>query len=205
MIDGTACGKLGVTGRRGLGAAFVPEERLGHGAVPAFRLSENVVLTRDNLFADAGRRLLGFLDFRRADTTAKRVSEAYDVRKGKPDPEARSLSGGNLQKFVIGRELDRKPEVLIVNQPTWGVDAGAAALIRQALVDLAADGAGVLVISQDLDEIFEIADRIAVISRGHLSDPVPARTMTREQIGLMMAGLGEGKRATTEAAHAHSA
>ncbi len=192
VIDGTSCGTLGVTARRGLGAAFVPEERLGHGAVPAFRLSENVVLTRDNLFADAARHLLGFLDFHRADSTAKRVSEAYDVRKGKPDPEARSLSGGNLQKFVVGRELDRKPGVLVVNQPTWGVDAGAAALIRQALIDLAADGAGVLVISQDLDEIFEIADRIAVISRGVLSPGYDAHVMTLEKVGLLMGGAHGG-------------
>jgi len=192
VIDGTPCGTLGVTPRRTLGAAFVPEERLGHGAVPAFRLSENVVLTRDTLFGDVLRRLLGFLDFRRADETASRVSSAYDVRKGKPDPEARSLSGGNLQKFVVGRELDRKPEVLVVNQPTWGVDAGAAALIRQALVDLAADGAGVLVISQDLDEIFEIADRIAVISRGALSPGYDAHVMTLEKIGLLMGGAHGG-------------
>jgi simple sugar transport system ATP-binding protein len=192
VIDDTPCGHLGVGARRALGAAFVPEERLGHGAVPAFRLSENVVLTRDTIFADAARRLLGFLDFRRADQTAERVSQAYDVRKSRPDPEARSLSGGNLQKFVVGRELDRKPQVLVVNQPTWGVDAGAAALIRQALVDLAADGAGVLVISQDLDEIFEIADRIAVISRGHLSPGYDAHVMTLEKVGLLMGGAHGG-------------
>ncbi len=194
-IEGTACGHLGVAARRELGAAFVPEERLGHGAVPAFRLSENVVLTRDTIFTDAMRRLLGFLDFARADATAARVSTAYDVRKGKPDPEARSLSGGNLQKFVVGRELDRKPQVLVVNQPTWGVDAGAAALIRQALVDLAADGAGVLVISQDLDEIFEIADRVAVISRGHLSPGYDAHVMTLEKVGLLMGGAHGGSEA----------
>ena len=101
----------------------------------------------------------------------------YDVRKGTADPEARSLSGGNLQKFVVGREIDRQPGVLVVSQPTWGVDAGAAALIRQALIDLARAGSAVLVISQDLDEIFEIADRIAVISRGHLSPAEPAATV----------------------------
>ena len=192
VIEGTPCGLMGVAERRDLGAAFVPEERLGHGAVPAFRLSENVVLTRDSVFADAGRRFLGFLDFRAADETATRVSTAYDVRKGKPDPEARSLSGGNLQKFVVGRELDRKPAVLVVNQPTWGVDAGAAALIRQALIDLAADGAGVLVISQDLDEIFEIADRIAVVSRGCLSPGYDAHVMTLEKVGLLMGGAHGG-------------
>jgi len=192
VIDGNLAGHLGVSARRALGAAFVPEERLGHGAVPAFRLSENVILTRDAVFGDRLRRLAGFLDFRRAGSTADRVSQAFDVRKGKPDPEARSLSGGNLQKFVVGRELDRKPTLLVVNQPTWGVDAGAAALIRQALVDLAAEGAGVLVISQDLDEIFEIADRIAVISRGYLSPSYDAHVMTLEKIGLLMGGAHGG-------------
>jgi ABC-type uncharacterized transport system ATPase subunit len=103
------------------------------------------------------------------------------------------LSGGNLQKFVVGRELDRNPAVLVVNQPTWGVDAGAAATIRQALVDLARAGSAILVISQDLDEIFEIADRIAVISRGQLSEAYPASELTREKIGLLMAGEHEVK------------
>jgi simple sugar transport system ATP-binding protein len=122
-----------------------------------------------------------------------RVSERYDVRKGKRDPEARSLSGGNLQKFVVGREIDRKPGVLVVNQPTWGVDAGAAAMIRQALIDLAASGSAVLVISQDLDEIFEIADRIAVLHHGHLSVAEPAATMTLERIGLLMGGAADAR------------
>ncbi len=199
VVDGTIAGQLGIAARRALGAAFVPEERLGHGAVPAFSLSENVILTRDTVFPDALRRFAGFVDFDNAGSTASRVSQAYDVRKGRPDPEARSLSGGNLQKFVVGRELDRKPTLLVVNQPTWGVDAGAAALIRQALVDLAADGAGVLVISQDLDEIFEIADRIAVISRGHLSPSYDAHVLTLEKIGLLMGGAHGGSDAIDEA------
>jgi simple sugar transport system ATP-binding protein len=113
------------------------------------------------------------------------------VRKGKADPPAGTLSGGNLQKFVMGREILREPGVLIVNQPTWGVDAGAAATIRQALIDLASRGAAVVVISQDLDEVFAIADRIAVIHDGHLSEAHPAREVSREAIGLLMAGSGE--------------
>jgi simple sugar transport system ATP-binding protein len=188
-IDGTSCGQLGVTGRRQLGAAFVPEERLGHGAVPEFKLSDNVILTRH---ATADRLVRStFVDARIASEIENRVVGDYDVRMSKDNPEARSLSGGNLQKFVVGRELDRKPDILVVNQPTWGVDAGAASLIRQALIDLARSGSAVLVISQDLDEIFEIADRIAVISRGHLSPLVPAESATRESIGLLMGGLGE--------------
>jgi simple sugar transport system ATP-binding protein len=132
---------------------------------------------------------------------SSRVSKEFDVRKGKPDPEARALSGGNLQKFVVGRELDRRPGLLVVNQPTWGVDAGAAATIRQALIDLARQGSAVLVISQDLDEIFEVADRIAVISRGEMSDPYPATGLSAEKIGLLMAGAHEVK----EQAHAAGA
>ena len=203
-IDGKPCGTLGITERRRLGAAFVPEERLGHGAVPGFTLSENVILTRH---FDGGQLVRsGFLNKQDAGAVSARVSSAYDVRKGKPDPEARALSGGNLQKFVVGRELDRAPGVLVVNQPTWGVDAGASALIRQALIDLARAGSAVLAISQDLDEIFEIADRIAVISRGHLSEAYPAGDLTLERIGLLMAGAHERTGETAaETRHAHSA
>ena len=149
-----------------------------------FVLSENIVLTRHD--ADRASSAPGLLRPRPAgDGLSARVSKDFDVRKAKPDPEARSLSGGNLQKFVVGRELDRKPKVLIVNQPTWGVDAGASALIRQALIDLARAGSAVLVISQDLDEIFEIADRIAVISQGRaVREPVPPREMTYEAVGF---------------------
>ena len=172
IIDEKPCGRDGVTLRRQMGAAFVPEERLGHGAVPGFRLSENVVLTRHS--ADGALVRSGMVQRGDAMNVSERVIKSYDVRKGKPDPEARALSGGNLQKFVIGRELDRSPGILVVNQPTWGVDAGAAATIRQAIVDLAVSGSAVLVISQDLDEIFEIAGRIAVISRGQLSEAYPA-------------------------------
>src|SRR5690606_10566928 len=97
---------------------------------------------------------------------SQRIVTEMDVRKSAEDPEASALSGGNLQKFIIGRELDRKPAVMIVNQPTWGVDAGAAARIRQALIDLARSGSAVLVISQDLDELFELSDSIAVMHDG---------------------------------------
>ena len=117
-----------------------------------------------------------------------RITAGFDVRKGRRDPEAASLSGGNLQKFVVGREILREPGVLVVSQPTWGVDAGAAAAIRQALIDLARRGSAVLVISQDLDELFEIADRIAVIYHGTLSAPLDAAAATREKLGLLMGG-----------------
>jgi simple sugar transport system ATP-binding protein len=118
----------------------------------------------------------------------KRVCEIMDVRKASENPVASALSGGNLQKFIMGRELDRQPLVMVVNQPTWGVDAGAAQRIRQALIDLAKTGSAVLVISQDLDEIFEISDRILVMHDGQLNEAGRASQVTREDIGLLMGG-----------------
>jgi general nucleoside transport system ATP-binding protein len=185
VIEGIAAGHLSITHRRKLGAAFVPEERLGHGTAPRMKLSENALLTGH---AASGMVRHGFVNNAATLATVDRATETFDVRKAKRDPEAASLSGGNLQKFVVGREILRNPAVLVVSQPTWGVDAGAAAVIRQALIDLASAGAAVLVTSQDLDELAEIADRIAVMFHGHLSDALPRAEATREKLGLLMGG-----------------
>ncbi len=185
IIDGQAAGNLSVTERRRLGAAFVPEERLGHGTAPRMKLSENALLT-GHAASHMVRR--GFVNKPATLATVDKTTKTFDVRKAKRDPEAVSLSGGNLQKFVVGREILREPGVLIVSQPTWGVDAGAAAVIRQALLDLSGRGTAVLVISQDLDELAEIADRIAVMFHGHLSEPMAAAAATREKLGLLMGG-----------------
>ncbi len=191
---GNDCGTLGITGRRKLGAAFVAEERLGHSAVPDLSLSENLVLARHGSDAQIflGMGPLGVIRKNVVKQVTKRIVEEMDVRKSGEDPDASSLSGGNLQKFIMGRELDRQPSILVINQPTWGVDAGAAQKIRQAVIDLARSGSAVVVISQDLDEIMEISDRIAVMSDGSLSEPENADKITREDIGLKMGGLGHG-------------
>jgi simple sugar transport system ATP-binding protein len=202
-IRGNACGHIGVNERRCLGAAFVPEERMGHGAVPGLTLSENVLLSRHQSDRAAFQRAGGLVRSDIVLEAARRVSAAMDVRKGSDDPEASALSGGNLQKFIMGRELDRKPAVLVVNQPTWGVDAGAAARIRQALIDLARSGSAVLVISQDLDEIFEISDAIVVMHDGRLSKPVPIAKATYENIGLLMGGADPGHAAHENDVDAH--
>ena len=148
-IRGQAAGRLGITQRRLMGAAFVPEERLGHGAVPALSLSDNLFLSRYSTDKKAFLRggILKRIAQNALQIATKRIVERMDVRKSADNPPASALSGGNLQKFIIGRELDRTPSVLVVNQPTWGVDAGAAAHIRQALVDLARSGSAILVIS----------------------------------------------------------
>src|SRR5436190_1473121 len=186
-IDGKDAGRLPITQRRRLGAAFVPEERLGHASAPRFRLSENVLIT-GHAASPIVRR--GFIDRGQTRAFVDRITKAYDVRKAKRDPEAVSLSGGNLQKFVVGREILREPRLLVVSQPTWGVDAAAAAAIRQAIIDLAARGAAVLAMSQDLDELYEISDRLVVICAGRLSAPRQARRADRGEIGMLMAGVG---------------
>jgi general nucleoside transport system ATP-binding protein len=196
VIDGHAAGAFSISQRRRLGAAFVPEERLGHGTAPRMRLSENALLTGH---AASGMVRRGFIDRAATLNVVDRTTTTFDVRKARRDPEAVSLSGGNLQKFVVGREILREPGILVVSQPTWGVDAGAAATIRQALIDLAARGAAVLVISQDLDELAEIADRIAVMFHGRLSVPLAAAAATRERLGLLMGGSDA---ALEEAPHA---
>ena len=185
VIDGRPVGREGVSARRRAGAAFVPEERNGHAAVPTFALSDNLVLSR-HATGEVSRG--GFLLSRVARDISKAVIGRFDVRVGSPDPAARTLSGGNLQKFVVGREILREPGVLVVNQPTWGVDALARAAIPQALLALAAPGGGVLVISQDLDELFRICDRLAVIHAGTLSEPTPVGATDRDEVGLRMAG-----------------
>ncbi len=192
LIDGRPVGRLGPGERRALGAAFVPEERNGHGAVRDMSLTENAFLS-----GYRPRRLArrGLIDAGRTLGYAREVIEGFDVRAGGPAAEARSLSGGNLQKFIVGREILQHPGVLVVCQPTWGVDAGAAAAIHQALIDLAAKGAAVVIISQDLDEIFGLADRIAVIAGGRLSPARPTAELTIEDIGLMMGGGAAGPKA----------
>jgi ABC-type uncharacterized transport system ATPase subunit len=182
---GQDIGRLPPDARRTLGICAAPEERMGHAAAPDMSLTENAALTARKR---KGLTKNGFIDWGKTRAFAEEVIERFDVRTPGPGNAARSLSGGNLQKFVIGREILQDPQILIVNQPTWGVDASAAAAIRQALLDLAANGAGVIVISQDLDELMEISDLFAALNEGRLSKPRPAQGLTVDEIGLMLGG-----------------
>ncbi len=182
---GEGIGHLPPNARRKIGLLAAPEERMGHAAAPDMSLTENAILTA---MTREGLTSKGFLHWGKARSFAEGVIATFDVRTPGPQNAARSLSGGNLQKFVIGREIMQAPEVLVVNQPTWGVDASAAAAIRQALLDLAEKGAAVIVISQDLDELMEISDRFAALNEGRLSAPRPAKGLTVEEIGLMLGG-----------------
>jgi ABC-type uncharacterized transport system ATPase subunit len=199
MIEfkGAAIGDTGPEARRKLGLLCAPEERLGHAAAPDMSLTENAVLTGRTR---RGLDRSGFVGWGRARAFAEEIIERFDVRTPGPGVAARALSGGNLQKYVIGREILQAPEVLVVNQPTWGVDASAAAAIRQALLDLAQNGAAVVVISQDLDELLEVADRFCALNEGRLSAPRPARGLSMEEIGLMLGGAHDMHEAQRETA-----
>jgi simple sugar transport system ATP-binding protein len=185
QLKGKPVGHLGPNARRALGLLAAPEERLGHAAAPDMSLIENAALSG---WVRKGMVSHSFINWAKARAFADEIIAGFDVRTPGAANPARSLSGGNLQKFVIGREILQAPDVLVVNQPTWGVDAAAAASIRQALLDLAAGGAAVLVISQDLDELMEVATRFAALNEGKLTNPRPTQGLTIDEIGLMMGG-----------------
>ncbi|WP_169570230.1 ABC transporter ATP-binding protein [Sneathiella limimaris] len=194
ILEGTPIGKLNPVARRKLGIAFVPEDRLGHGSVPDMSLVNNAFLSaysQKNLISN------GLIDTGKTTQFAEEIVEKFDVRTAGVSHTASSLSGGNLQKFIVGREMLQDPQLIIIAHPTWGVDAGAAAAIHQAIINLAESGAAVLVVSQDLDELFAISDRIAVIAEGRLSVARDIQEITIEEIGLLMGGThgsssGEG-------------
>ena len=185
-LDGEAIGTMGPTARRERGMCSVPEERLGHGAVSDMSLWENTILSARTRKSMEKR---GFLDLQIAKDFAGQVVSKFNVKTAGIDHAAKSLSGGNLQKFIVGREILQAPTVLVIMQPTWGVDAAAAADIHRTLQDMAADGAAILVISQDLEELMAISTNFAVIAEGRLSEPKPTGSQTIEEIGLLMGGV----------------
>ncbi len=184
-LDGEPVGRLGADARRARGLAFVPAERIGRGTVPSMTLGENGLLTAHR----CGLVRHGLIDRGAVRGFAGRVIDEFGVRCRGAAALADSLSGGNLQKFIVGREMSLAPRVLIVAQPTWGVDVAAAAFLRQRLIDLSRGGAAILVISEELEELFEMCDRIAVIYRGTLSAAKPCATTSIGEVGLLMAGV----------------
>jgi simple sugar transport system ATP-binding protein len=171
--------------RRALGLHFVPEERLGRGAVPELSLSQNLLLTRK----EAVSRSLGWLNMQTLDSQASKIIERFQVKTSGPSALAKSLSGGNLQKFLVGREIDASPRLLIISQPTWGVDIGASAQIRAAILALRDAGCAVLVVSEELDELLELSDRLHVIANGALSPSLSRQEANVSLIGTWMSGL----------------
>ena len=193
-INDVGVSRLNANGRRRLGLACIPEERLGRGAAAGFNLRDNFCLTHH------GRNLLryGFIKYKEADRRAAQVIDRFSVLCNGPSAAAESLSGGNLQRFIVGREIELNPTVLIVSQPTWGLDVAAAAFIRQTLIDLSRAGSAVLVFSEELEELLEICDQIAVMYAGQMSSPVSRSDADMELIGLLMAGEGFSNQTTPQ-------
>ena len=186
-LSGQEAGRDGPARRRQLGLHFVPEQRLGRGAVPSLGLAHNLLLTR----RESVRRG-GWIDVAALERQATDIIAKFNVQAGGPHAAARSLSGGNLQKFIVGREIDADPRLLILSQPTWGVDIGASAQIRGEILALRDAGCAVLVVSEELEELFEICDRLHVIAKGRLSPPIERGRATVSLIGEWMSGLWRG-------------
>ena len=182
--------RASATQRRELGLHFVPEERLGRGAVPTLSLGQNTLLTRTETVSRNG-----YINSDAVQRLAEDLIARFNVRAGGAGAAAKSLSGGNLQKFIVGREIAARPRLLIVSQPTWGVDVGAAAQIRGELLKLRDEGCALLVVSEELEELFQISDRLFVIAKGRLSPSVPVAQASIEQIGAWMSGLWTEKTA----------
>ncbi|MHB2245938.1 ABC transporter ATP-binding protein [Pseudomonas fitomaticsae] len=170
--------------RRKLGLAFVPAERLGHGAVPDMSLADNALLTA----FQQGLVSHGLIERGKVEALAQTIIQRFGVKTPDTQTAARSLSGGNLQKFILGREILQQPKLLIAAHPTWGVDVGAAATIHRALIALRDAGAAILVISEDLDELFQISDRLGALCGGRLSALQDTALTRLSDVGGWMAG-----------------
>jgi len=183
-IDGRA---MGDEPRTWVQAAVgrVPEDRQGVGGIGDLPVWENAILER---YGEARFSRAGLVDRRAARAHAEALVQRFDVRLSGIDAPLRALSGGNIQKLLLGRVLCEQPRVLVVNQPTWGLDIGAVSFVHGELLAARGAGAAILLISEDLDEIFALADRIAVIHAGRLTEPLPAAQWSPAAIGLAMAG-----------------
>ena len=188
-LFGEPIGNLDINKRRLMGILTAPEERLGHAAIPGMNLIENTNLTAHHKESLVGKD--GIINWNKTKNLTSQIIESFDVRTPNNEASAGSLSGGNLQKFVIGREILQGPTVFIVNQPTWGVDAAAANSIHQAILDLASTGSAIVLISQDLDELIAVSDSFAAINAGRLSKKIDTSGLTVDEIGLMIGGTGE--------------
>ena len=185
IFKGKDIGKLNSHQRRQLSMFFTPEERLGHGAVADMKLDENMLLSRPQ---KSEMTNYGVINWQQVEMLTQRVITDFDVQTQSSKMLAQSLSGGNLQKFMVGRELIQNPDLLIVAQPTWGVDAGSENHIHQSLITLAEQGSAILIISQDLDEVLTLCEQVHVITAGKLSPAVDMQDNGLEKLSQLMVG-----------------
>ncbi len=172
-----------------MGVGRIPEDRHSEGLIGDMSITENVMAETYDAPPFSRR---GLIDWRAARAAAEQAVAAYQVKCQGLDGPVRLLSGGNMQKLILGRVMARSPRVVLANQPTRGLDVGAVAYVHEQLLAARARGAGILLISEDLEEMLSLADRIAVIHRGHLSAPLARAGLSIGELGLMMAGHGSG-------------
>ncbi|GGA72799.1 ABC transporter ATP-binding protein [Neiella marina] len=184
LLAGEPIQRLGVQQRRHKGMAVVPADRIGRGAVATMSLSENNLLT--GCITHGAKA--GLIDWKVVSARAERIISHYKVKTSGKTEMAGSLSGGNLQKFILGREIEQAPQVLVCFHPTWGVDVGAANLIHQQLIKLRDQGAAILLLSEDLDELYLLSDRLGALCAGQLSPVAPKSEVSLERLGQWMAG-----------------
>ena len=185
-LFGAPVGHLNTAQRRAIGLRYVPEQRLNHAVVAGMTLTDNASLTDSSLSSG------GALNVRHARDRAAQIVQRFGVRAVTTAQKIDTLSGGNLQKFIIGREVMSAPRVLLLDQPTSGVDAGSAAAIRNELIALRAGGCAIVIVSEELDELYLIADRLLVLAAGRLSPPRAPREISKAEVGRWMAGVWDG-------------
>lgn len=188
LLEGQEIDHLSPGARTDLMLSYIPEERMRDGMIKEFTVAENMIL-REHHKQPFSRS--GFLNLREIAKHSDRLIENFQVKTPSQETQAKNLSGGNIQKVVLSRELSRNPRVIVAAQPTRGLDIGATEYVRQQLIQQRGDGTAVLLISEDLDEIMTISDRIAVIYEGRIMGIVPSEEATPEQLGLLMAGVKE--------------
>jgi ABC-type uncharacterized transport system ATPase subunit len=168
------------------GVSYIPEERMVDGMIKEFSVAENLIL-RDHNNSPFSRN--GFLNFRAISRQSDELIEQFNVKTPSQDTPVKNLSGGNIQKLLLARELSRNPKVVIAAQPTRGLDVGATEYVHQVLTDQRGEGTAILLISEDLDEVLALSDRIIVIYEGEIMGEVFTEQANPEDLGLMMAGV----------------
>lgn len=188
ILSGKVINKDTIRERIGEGMGHIPEDRQKHGLVAGLTVGENMVLK--DFFSDKYTGKFGILNYKAIDENATKLIEEFDIRTAQgAQTDAGSLSGGNQQKVIVAREISLSPDVLLVAQPTRGLDVGAIEYIRKRIVEERDKGRGILLISFELDEVMNLCDRIATISKGSIVGVFNAGEVTSQEIGLMMTGI----------------
>jgi simple sugar transport system ATP-binding protein len=189
ILDGTEITHIPTLERWQRGMGYVPAERVDVGSIGDFSLVENVTM---NYYFDDEFCRGGVVHYRDIRKLTKEIVAEYSVATTGPDCKAKTLSGGNLQKLILGRVLSRRPRLLIANLPTQGLDVGATEFVRNKLIEAKKEKAGILLLSEDLDEILSLSDWVAPIYEGELMGIIPGEEAKREVVGAMMAGSVSG-------------